>query len=106
MRWTVALAAVLGGFGASVACSQPSASPLQPVAGIFPGFRDARPLSAAEEAAVAPFDHFKECDACPEMVIVPRGHFIMGSSPDEEGRSLDEQPQRRVDFTHPFAVGR
>ena len=37
---------------------------------------------------------FKDCDVCPEMVVVPAGSFMMGSPADEEGRSEDEGPQR------------
>ena len=35
-------------------------------------------LSSKEEAALKPKDVFKECDECPEMVVVPKGRFIMG----------------------------
>ena len=29
---------------------------------------------------------FRDCDVCPEMVVVPAGSFIMGSPETEEGR--------------------
>jgi Caspase domain len=35
--------------------------------------RSPTPLSAQEECALQPKDVFKECDTCPEMVVVPRG---------------------------------
>ena len=54
-------------------------SPLQPVAGVFPEIRPAKQLSAAEERALQPADLFKECDDCPEMVVMPAGEFMMGS---------------------------
>ena len=44
---------------------------------------------------------FRDCDACPEMVVVPAGSFMMGS---EKGDS-DEKPVHRVTFGRPFAVG-
>jgi hypothetical protein len=48
--------------------------------------RAAQPLSAAEECAVNPKDVFKECDKCPEMVVVPAGNFTMGSPSNEPER--------------------
>jgi formylglycine-generating enzyme required for sulfatase activity len=63
-------------------------------------------LSSAEERALVVFDHIKECDSCPEMVVVPAGDFIMGSPESEDGSSADERPQHSVAFSRPFAVGR
>ena len=50
----------------------------------------------------------KDCESCPELVVVPEGSFLMGSPPYEEGRGRDngEGPQRRVVIRRPFAVGR
>ena len=50
----------------------------------------------------------KDCENCPELVVVPEGSFLMGSPPYEEGRGHDngEGPQRRVTIRRPFAVGR
>jgi formylglycine-generating enzyme required for sulfatase activity len=84
----------------------PSTSPLHPVAGIFPQVRDARPLSSLEERALVPLDHFKECETCPEMVVIAPGDFIMGAPEGEEGSDPDERPQHRVVISHPIAVGR
>ena len=49
---------------------------------------------------------FRDCDACPEMVVVPAGSFTMGSPPSEEGRWDNEGPQHRVTISEPFAVGK
>jgi len=49
---------------------------------------------------------FRDCEDCPEMVVVPAGEFLMGSPEDEEGRSEDEGPQRTVMIPAPFATGR
>jgi formylglycine-generating enzyme required for sulfatase activity len=81
-------------------------SPLQPIAGTFPPMRIAKPLSAAEQGALQPRDLFKECEACPEMVVVPAGEFTMGAPETEKGSDSDERPRRRVAFATQFAVGR
>ena len=51
-------------------------------------------------------DVFQDCDACPEMVVVPAGLFMMGSPASEEERSDDEGPVHQVTFEQPFAVGK
>ena len=49
---------------------------------------------------------FRDCPACPEMVVLPAGEFIMGSPESEKGRNKDEGPQRKVVLAQPFAVGK
>jgi formylglycine-generating enzyme required for sulfatase activity len=49
---------------------------------------------------------FRDCDGCPEMVVVPAGSFLMGSPDDEAGRQADEGPRHEVRFAVPFAIGR
>ncbi len=44
---------------------------------------------------------FRDCEACPEMVVVPAGSFMMGSP---EGPA--EMPIHRVTIGEPFAVGK
>lgn len=86
-------------------------------------------------AAQAPGEVFRDCDVCPEMVVVPAGTFIMGSPEseagrlrvvyDQEGEAIEwttddaewlevgmghrlvivEGPQRYVTISAPFAVG-
>jgi hypothetical protein len=53
-----------------------------------------------------PKDSFKECDICPEMVVVPKGSFMMGTPADEPYRLKGEDPVHKVTIAHPFAVGR
>jgi formylglycine-generating enzyme required for sulfatase activity len=68
--------------------------------------RAPQPLSGAEGCALKPKDVFKECDKCPEMVVVPAGSFTMGSSKSELGRNDSEDPQHPVVIGKPFAVGK
>ena len=56
-------------------------------------------------AAQAVGEVFRDCDLCPEMVVVPPGSFMMGSPDSEEGRYFFEGPQHRVTIDSPFAVG-
>jgi formylglycine-generating enzyme required for sulfatase activity len=65
---------------------------------------------------------FRDCSDCPEMVVIPAGKFLMGSSPEEAARDvatapsfdtstakrsvLTEQPQHEVTINAPFALGK
>ena len=42
----------------------------------------------------------------PQMVVMPVGSFTMGSSSSEEERDSDEGPQRTVQISYRFAVGK
>ncbi len=56
-------------------------------------------LETASEVASAYLDGqiFRDCDdACPEMVVIPAGNFLMGSPANEAGRSNDEGRQHQV----------
>jgi formylglycine-generating enzyme required for sulfatase activity len=47
-------------------------------------------------------DVFRDCDACPEMVVVPAGTYVMG----EDKRHRYEKPAHEVTIAKPFAIGR
>jgi formylglycine-generating enzyme required for sulfatase activity len=68
--------------------------------------RCAAPLTAAQERGLKPKDTFRECESCPEMVVVPAGSFTMGSPQSDKGRSSDEGPQHVVTIGRQFAVGK
>ena len=52
----------------------------------------------------APGETFRDCDGCPEMVVIPSGSFDMG---DSVGDGLDrERPVHGVTVAKPFAIGR
>jgi len=63
-----------------------------------------------------PLAVFKDCDECPEMVVIPAGSFLMGSPPDPEQDPFsnakpvkigedNEKPQHRVTIQS-FAIGK
>jgi formylglycine-generating enzyme required for sulfatase activity len=49
---------------------------------------------------------FRDCEGCPEMIVLPAGSFMMGSPEGEKGRLAHEGPQRVVTIRQPLAVGR
>ena len=62
--------------------------------------------------SLAPVAVFKDCNECPEMVVIPAGQFVMGAAPGEEERENSHkdlrnwsQPQHRVEIER-FAVGK
>ena len=62
-------------------------------------------LLSVAAAPKPPGTVFRDCSACPEMVVVPAGSFMMGSPASEEGRSGNEGPRHRVTIGWSFAVG-
>ncbi|HZP66977.1 MAG TPA: SUMF1/EgtB/PvdO family nonheme iron enzyme [Rudaea sp.] len=44
--------------------------------------------------------------SAPALVVIPTGHFTMGSPPDEPGHRPSEEPQRDVRIDTGFALGR
>ena len=61
-------------------------------------------LAAAQEMALRSGDSFKECNNCPDMVVVPAGSFMMGS-PAGQGDD-GEHPQHNVIIPKRFAVSK
>ncbi|MGF1529134.1 MAG: formylglycine-generating enzyme family protein [Candidatus Competibacterales bacterium] len=62
-------------------------------------------------------ESFRDCDFCPEMVVIPDGAFTMGSTPERAGRPEDrlfDDDKRRIDnewplrqvTVQPLAVGK
>ena len=56
---------------------------------------------------------FKDCEGCPEMVIVPAGSFVAGSTAAESAAenlphdlALREQPPKKITITGSFAIGK
>jgi len=70
----------------------------------------------SQPQSVKPGAVFKDCDECPEMVVIPAGSFLMGSPSDPEQdpfsdaklekiSEADEKPQHQVNIQS-FAIGR
>jgi len=69
----------------------------------------ARALSLPEECALKAKNTFRECQNCPEMVVVPAGEFLMGSSKadiDNDLAAVNEAPQHKVLIKQTIAIGR
>ena len=64
--------------------------------------KDTDARKGSSTAAVQPGSTFKDCDVCPEMVVVPAGSFMMGSNKGE----AEEKPVRKVTIGAPLAVGK
>ena len=75
------------------------------------------------------FSVFRDCDACPEMVVIPPGSFIMGSNYEDREdelildqskgwnlrdvrghylpeNNMDEEPAQKVKIDYRFAIGK
>ncbi len=66
--------------------------------------RDRRSLTLADERRLKPADIFKECDLCPEMILLPRGEFEMGAK--EEANEKGEKPERVVTIARGLSVSK
>jgi formylglycine-generating enzyme required for sulfatase activity len=84
----------------AMALIRSTATPAQPASALI------GPLSPERERTLKPKETFKECDNCPEMVVVPAGSFTMGSLDEEKDRTKDEGPPHGVTISRPFAVGK
>jgi formylglycine-generating enzyme required for sulfatase activity len=64
-------------------------------------------LTTAAERALKSGDTFRECAKdCPEMVVLPGGEFMMGSSADDADHYDNEGPMHRVTIDQPIAVSK
>jgi formylglycine-generating enzyme required for sulfatase activity len=87
--------------------AQPTPAPVQaPATPLQPASSGVMPLLLERGPALKPKDSFKECDKCPEMIVVPAGSFTMGSPDKEFDRNTDEAPQHIVTFKRQFADGK
>ena len=59
----------------------------------------------AEVSELEPGHRFRDCEECPELVVVASGSYRMGSPSGEAGRDGDEGPVHRVSIGEALAVG-
>jgi formylglycine-generating enzyme required for sulfatase activity len=64
------------------------------------------PIPAAKAAVAESGAVFQDCAACPQMVVIPAGSFMMGSPETDKDARDDEFPQHEVTIATPFAVSR
>ena len=64
--------------------------------------------SWSAESGHEPGSAFRDCDDCPEMVVVPAGSFVMGTpgAPASRGAAAAEGGAMVVTLARPFALGR
>lgn len=60
----------------------------------------------AQAESRQPGEIFRDCDSCPEMVVVPAGKFEMRTAPWGPGHPHNEGYFYPVTFAHAFAVGK
>ena len=60
-------------------------------------------VRANDEIEYAAGDVFRDCDDCPEMVVVPAGEFMMGARPYDK---LVKLPYHKREIEVSFAIGK
>lgn len=53
-----------------------------------------------------PLEAFRDCEECPNMVVIPPGEFQMGSAPSTPFPDDASEPIRTVTISSSFAIGR
>ena len=48
----------------------------------------------------------RDCEHCPEMVVIPAGTAILGAGGDDKFSNADELPERTFTLREPFLVSR
>jgi formylglycine-generating enzyme required for sulfatase activity len=90
------------------------------VIGMAVGPTMAEPYALPDGTQVVTLEHFRECDACPEMVVLPKGAFAMGAPPEQsilltylrerQGEDVPglkhERPVHKVEIDRAVAMGR
>jgi formylglycine-generating enzyme required for sulfatase activity len=77
--------------------------PVPPAKSIDASMKDAAPKAPERptQKTYKPGDIFKDCDICPELMVIRAGEFTMGSN-----EYKDEKPPHQVTIRQPFGVGK
>ncbi|MEM1412579.1 MAG: SUMF1/EgtB/PvdO family nonheme iron enzyme, partial [Pseudomonadota bacterium] len=65
----------------------------------------AEALAAVERLTLRPGKVFRDCEGCPEMVVIPAGSFEQGATDTTPLARSNERPARTVRIARPFAMG-
>jgi len=102
------LNALSNGFvcGIGACAAQETEGQTNGVAGATEGYgpSPSRPAVGVYGKRYEPGEVFKDCDECPEMVVIPSSSFRMGDL--SGGGDNDEKPVYDVRFDYSFAVGK
>ena len=79
--------------------------------GQAPELPDIEIIQRAEDTYFAAGDVFKDCEVCPEMVVVPAGEFVIGIRENDRQYHVDhirlrESPNLTIEIASAFAIGR
>jgi formylglycine-generating enzyme required for sulfatase activity len=69
------------------------------------GEHRAEALITMEHLDLGPGKAFRDCTACPPMMVLPAGEFWQGSSADDPLAASNERPRHVVRVGRPFAIG-
>jgi formylglycine-generating enzyme required for sulfatase activity len=58
------------------------------------------------DRCLKPKDFFRDCEHCPEMVVIPAGRFAMGSPNSDKDRFANEGPPHDVMIDAALAIGK
>ena len=94
--------------GDPVAEEENSADPAIDVAIDTPNSADDLVIEVAVEEPAKPQagDMIKDCELCPELVVIGPGTSVLGAADGERSSEAVETPQIEVNFDYSFAIGR
>ncbi len=62
-------------------------------------------LTAIDDLTLRPGKRFRDCDLCPDLVVLSAGSFWQGADKNSTTALANEKPQRKVVIDNAFAIG-